>query len=108
VIQWCWWRIGSRRDPRRKFAPPGLAVYTKHASQLTNPKGVVVVMFCVELSAVDETHRHLKPFMEGGGLLKFRRCLRKRLNKASPPTAEFFESLRHRTVLMPLRQLLKT
>ena len=84
------------------------SVYTKHDSQLTNPKSVMVVMFCIELSAVDETHRHLKPFMERGGLLKFRRCLRKRLNKASPPTSEFFESLHHRTVLMPLRQLLKT
>jgi len=83
-------------------------VYTKHESQLTNPKSVMVVMFCVELSAVDETHGQLKPFMEGGGLLKFRRCLRKRLNKASPPTSEFFESLRDGTVLMPLRELLKT
>ena len=31
----------------------------------------MVVMLSVELRAVDETHRHLKAFMEGRALLEF-------------------------------------
>lgn len=31
----------------------------------------MVIVFGVELRAVDKTHRHLKPFMEGGSPLKF-------------------------------------
>jgi hypothetical protein len=32
----------------------------------------MVVVFGIELRAVNETHRHLKSFMEGGRTLKFR------------------------------------
>jgi len=58
------------------------SVYTKHDSQHSNTKHVMVVMFGVELSTVDETHRQLKPFMESGSLLKFRRGFRKRLHES--------------------------
>ena len=47
-------------------------VHTNHDPQLSNPNQVMVIMFSVELGAVDESHRHLKPFMKGRGLLQFR------------------------------------
>jgi len=68
---------------------------------------VMVIMLGIELGAIDETHWHLKPFMEGRGLLKFGRSLRKRLNQSGSSTTKFAESLYHGTVLMSLGQLLK-
>jgi hypothetical protein len=47
------------------------SVYTNQDPQLSNPDQVMVIMFSVELGAVDEPHRHLKSFMEGRGLLQF-------------------------------------
>ena len=47
-------------------------VYTHHDPQPSNPNQVMVIMFSVELGAVDEPHRHLKSFMKGRRLLQFR------------------------------------
>jgi len=47
------------------------SVYTNHDPQPSYLNQVMVIMFSVELGAVDETHRHLKSFMEGRGLLQF-------------------------------------
>ena len=49
----------------KQWAPHLARVYTNHDSQLSNPKQVMVIMFSVELGAVDEPHGHLKPFMKG-------------------------------------------
>ena len=48
------------------------SVYTNHDPQPSNPNQVMVIMFSVELGAVDEPHRHLKSFMERCGRLQFR------------------------------------
>ena len=47
------------------------SVYTNHHPQPSNPNQVMVIMFSVELGAVDEPHRHLKPFMKRRRLLQF-------------------------------------
>jgi hypothetical protein len=83
------------------------SVYTNQDPQLSNAMKVMVIMLGIELGAIDETHRHLKPFMEGRGLLKFGRSLRKSLNQSGSSTIKFAESLYHGTVLMSLRQLLQ-
>ena len=83
------------------------SVYTDHDPQPSNPNQVMVIMFRVELGTIDETHRHLKSFMERRGLLQCRRSLVERLDEARPACLEFPESLRHWALLMPLRQLLK-
>jgi hypothetical protein len=67
---------------------------------------VMVIMLGIELGAIDETHWHLKPFMEGRSLLKFG-IVRKRLNQSGSSTTKFAESLYPGTVLMSIRQLLK-
>ena len=41
----------------------------------------MIVVFSVELSAVDQAHRHLKAFVEGRGLLKFRRRASQRIDE---------------------------
>jgi hypothetical protein len=45
---------------------------TKHGPQPSNPDEVVVIVFGVELRAVDKAHRYLKSFMEGRRTLKLR------------------------------------
>jgi hypothetical protein len=62
-----------RSDNRAASYNSSLAsVYTNQDPQPSNPNQVMVIMFSVELGAVDEPHRHLKPFMKGRGLLHFR------------------------------------
>jgi hypothetical protein len=46
------------------------SVQTKHGPQPSNPDEVVVIVFGVELSAVDKAHRCLQSFMEGRRTLK--------------------------------------
>src|SRR5688572_28872431 len=58
--------------PVRKFIRKLASVYTNHDPQPSNPNQVMVIMFSVELRAVDEPHRHLKSFMEGRECLQFR------------------------------------
>src|SRR5262245_33563163 len=83
------------------------SVYANHDSQPSNPNQVMVIMFGVELSAVDKAHRYLKSFVERRGRLQFRRGLQECLNEARPPRLELLESFSHGSLLMPLRQLLK-
>src|SRR5687767_10394117 len=54
------------------FMRMSASVYANHDPQPSDPNQVMVIMFSVELGAVDESHRHLKPFMKGRGLLQFR------------------------------------
>jgi hypothetical protein len=48
------------------------SVYAGHDPQLSNPNQVMVIVFSVELGAVDQPHRYLESFMEGRRLLQFR------------------------------------
>jgi hypothetical protein len=54
------------------FAGPlSASIKTKHGPQPSNPDEVMVIVFGVELRAIDKTHRHLKAFMEGCSDLEF-------------------------------------
>ena len=55
-----------------QFMRVSASVQTNQEAQPSNPEQVMVIMFSVELGAVDEPHRHLKPFMKGRGLLQLR------------------------------------
>lgn len=46
-----------------------------------DPEQVMVIVFSVELSAVDQAHRHLKSFVEGCCLLKFCRRASQRIDE---------------------------
>ena len=50
--------------------PMSAGVQTEHGPQASNPDEVVVIVFGVELRAVDEAHRDLESFMEGRGTLE--------------------------------------
>ena len=56
----------------RSFAARLASVQTNHGPQPSNSDEVVVIVFGVELRAVDKAHRYLKSFMKGCGALKFR------------------------------------
>lgn len=47
-----------------------VGVQAEHGPQPSNPDEVVVIVFGVELRAVDKTHRYLQSFMEGLCTLK--------------------------------------
>ena len=57
-------------------------VHTKHSPQPANPDEVMVIVFAAELRAVDQPHRHLKPFMEGGSALQLRWGMYQSLNES--------------------------
>src|SRR5690349_7513769 len=82
--------LGIKEGFRRMLA----SVYANHDPQPTNANQVMVIMFSVELGAVDEPHRHLKPFMKGRGLLQFGRGLSERIDEVKPARLEFPKSLR--------------
>ena len=54
-------RVNDGTDSIHRLA----GVHTQHGPQRSNPDQVMVVVFGIELRAVDKTHRHLETFMEG-------------------------------------------
>ena len=54
---------------------------TKQRPDGPDAEQVVVIVFRVELSAVDQPHRHLKAFVEGRCRLKFCRRVCKRVDE---------------------------
>ena len=67
----------------------------------------MVIVFGVELSAVDQAHRHLKSFVEGGCLLKFCRRASEGVDELGTTTPEFRKNDFDGPLLMSFRQLLK-
>jgi len=67
----------------------------------------MVVVLRIELSAVDQSHRHLQAFMEGTGTLKFRWRLRHRLYEFRAPRSQFSQYVLDTLRLVPKRELLE-
>ena len=91
-------RLHSHRGPPGsldKFMRMLASVYANHDSKPSNPNQVMVIMFGVELSAVDKAHWYLKSFVERRVLLQFRRGLQECLNEARPARLEFPKSFSH-------------